>query len=95
VLLRFEDRGFAVTLPGHGVWLLAALDDEAAEALLWRALETVGSTDRPGIRWVTGDQDWAIAVLLRAGLRLKTSGALAVRGSPGPLRPYLPSPPFA
>ena len=95
VLLRLEDRGFVVTQPGHGVWLLAALDDEAATALLWRALALVGATDRPGIRWVTGDQDWAVSVLLRAGLRLKAAGALAVRGTPGPLRPYLPSPPFA
>jgi ribosomal protein S18 acetylase RimI-like enzyme len=95
VLLRFADRGFAVSQPGHGVWLLAALDDEAATALLWHALDLVGATNRPGIRWLTGDQDWAIEVLLRAGLRLRASGALCVRGAPGPLRPYLPSPPFA
>jgi len=95
VLLRFGDRGFAVSQPGHGVWLLAAMDDEAATALLWRALELVGATDRPGIRWITGEQDWAISVLLRAGLRLKAAGALAVRGDPGALRPFLPSPPFA
>jgi ribosomal protein S18 acetylase RimI-like enzyme len=95
VLLRFENRGFAVTQPGHGVWLLAARDDEAASALLWSALELVGDTERPNIRWVTGAQDWAVDVLLRAGLQLSPSGALGVRGSPGPLRPFLPSPPFA
>lgn len=95
VLLRFGDRGFAVSQHGHGVWLMVALDDEAATSLLWHALELVGASERPGIRWITGDQDWAIKLLLSAGLRLKNSGALCVRGAPGPLRPYLPSPPFA
>lgn len=37
----------------------------------------------------------AVAVLLGAGLQLTGHGALCVRGDPGPLRPYLPSAPFA
>jgi predicted N-acetyltransferase YhbS len=94
-LVRLGDRGFAVTSPGHGVWLLVARDEEAATALLWRALSLVGEADRPTVRWITAGQDWAIEVVLRAGLRLAPSGALCVRGQPGPLRPFLPSAPFA
>lgn len=93
-LLRLGDRGFAVAQPGQGVWLLAAHDEEAATALLWSALELGGDADRPSVRWITGGQDWAIEVVLRAGLRLSAYGALCVRGRPGPLRPFVPSAPF-
>jgi predicted N-acetyltransferase YhbS len=95
-LLRHGDRGFAVTLPGLAVWLLAARDPEAAQALLWCALELVGDVEEGHriARWITGGQDWAIEVLLRAGYPLAPGGALCVRGRPGPLHPYLPSPPF-
>jgi ribosomal protein S18 acetylase RimI-like enzyme len=96
-LLRHGDRGFAVVMPGMLVWLLAARDPEAAQALLWSALELVGDVGegRPTVRWIAGGQDWAIDVLLRAGFGLSPRGALCVRGRPGPLHPYLPSPPFA
>jgi ribosomal protein S18 acetylase RimI-like enzyme len=93
-LLTYRDRGFAVARPGHGVWMLVARDDEAASALLWSALELVGDAERP-VRWITAEQGWAVDVLVRAGLRLSADGALCVRGRPGPLRPFLPSPPFA
>jgi ribosomal protein S18 acetylase RimI-like enzyme len=94
-LLRLDDDGFALVFPGHGVWVLAARREPAATALLWHALELTGETDRPPLRWVTGAQGWAIDTALRAGLRLETYGALAVRGRPGPLHPYIPSGPFA
>jgi GNAT superfamily N-acetyltransferase len=94
-VMRFGDRGFVVAQPGHGVWLLAARDEEAATALLWAGLEVGGSSDRPCIRWITSGQDWAIAVAARARLRITAYGALAVRGRPGELRPFIPSPPFA
>lgn len=94
-LLRFGDRGFVVTYPGHGVWLLVARDHESARALLWSALEQLGDTGRPGIRWITGAQTWAIEVLLQAGMQLRPSGALCFRGSPGALQPFLPSGAFA
>jgi ribosomal protein S18 acetylase RimI-like enzyme len=93
-LLRLGDRGFAVALPGHGVWLLAARDDEAAKELLWAAL-AVADTERPVVRWITGEQQWAVEVLVQAGLRLVPYGALGVRGEPGTMRPFLPSGPFA
>ncbi|HUA48438.1 MAG TPA: GNAT family N-acetyltransferase [Solirubrobacteraceae bacterium] len=97
-LLRHGDRGFAVAMPMFAaVWLLVARDPEAAQALLWRALELVGGLggDRSTARWITGGQDWAIDVLLKAGYTLAPRGALCVRGRPGPLHPFLPSGPFA
>jgi hypothetical protein len=94
-LLRLADRGFAVASPIHGVWLLVARDDDAASALLWSALAAVGDCGRPPLRWITAQQQWAIDVALRAGLQLAAHGALCVRGRPGPLRPFLPSGPFA
>jgi ribosomal protein S18 acetylase RimI-like enzyme len=94
-LLRLGDRGFAVAQPPHGVWLLVARDDAAARSLLWTALALAGDAARPAIRWVTGAQDWAISVAVEAGLRLTATGALCVRGRPGPLRPFVPSGPFA
>ena len=72
-----------------------ARDDEAAAALLWGALELAGELERPCVRWITGEQEWAIRVVLEAGLRLSATGALCVRGSPGTLRPFVPSGPFA
>lgn len=95
LLLRLEQRGFAVVQPGYGVWLLVAREERTATALLWSALELAGAADRTAVRWITGGQDWAIRVLVRAGLRLSTAGALCVRGAPGPLHPFIPSGPFA
>ncbi len=92
-LWRLGDSGFAAAMPGHGLWLLAARDEDTATALLWQALELAGETE-PAIRWITGEQDWAINVALQAGLGLTAYGALGVRGHPGPLRPYIPSGPF-
>jgi hypothetical protein len=94
-LLRLGDRGFAVIFPGYGLWLLAARDDEAACALLWDALAIADDGDRPAVRWITSEQQWALDVVLRAGMGLTAYGALCVRGAPGPLRRYIPSGPFA
>ncbi|HTU87162.1 MAG TPA: GNAT family N-acetyltransferase [Solirubrobacteraceae bacterium] len=96
-VLRHGDRGFAVVAPGQLVWLLAARDSAVAQALLWSALELVGDVGegQPTVRWITGGQDWAIDILLKSGYALSSRGALCVRGGPGPLAPYLPSPPFA
>jgi ribosomal protein S18 acetylase RimI-like enzyme len=95
VLLRLGDEGFAVAMPGHGVWMLAARDEQAAQTLLWHGLELAGESERSALRWITGEQGWAVEVLLQAGFGLTAYGALAVRGRPGPLRPYIPSGPFA
>jgi hypothetical protein len=75
--------------------VLVARDEQAAVALLWSALDLAGESDRAGVRWITGEQDWAVEVVVRAGLRLSAHGALCVSGRPGPLRPFVPSGAFA
>jgi predicted N-acetyltransferase YhbS len=94
-LLRHGDRGFVVVNDRWGVWLLVACDDEAAATLLWAAIGEVSEADRPLVTWLTAEQQWAFEVLLAAGMRLTAYGALCVRGDPGPLRPFIPSGPFA
>jgi GNAT superfamily N-acetyltransferase len=94
-LVRLADRGFAVAKPGRGDGLLVARDEAAAAPLLWAALEIVADTERPAVRWISGEQAWAVQIVLRAGLQLAPYGALCVRGAPGPLCPFLPSAPFA
>jgi ribosomal protein S18 acetylase RimI-like enzyme len=95
-LLRLGDRGFTVVAPQWGrIWLLVALDDGAAADLMSGALRILADCDEVGVRWITGAQDWAVDVALRAGLALTVGGALGVRGAPGRLRAYIPSGPFA
>ncbi|HWE34834.1 MAG TPA: GNAT family N-acetyltransferase [Solirubrobacteraceae bacterium] len=94
-LLRHGDRGFVVVNELWGVWLLVARDDESAATLLWAAIGEVSESERPLVTWLTAEQQWAVDVLLAAGLRLSAYGAVCVRGDPGPLRPFIPSGPFA
>lgn len=94
-VLRLEDRGFVVTMPGRGIWALAARDEEAATALLWAGFDRLRDESQIGIGFVGGDQQWALEVFLAARLSFYTQGAIATRGAIGPLYPYIPSPPFA
>ena len=92
-LLRATNRGFAVVAAGGQVWALVARDEETASALLWSALALADGPTR--VRWITGAQQWAVDVVARARLPMVSYGALCVRGTPGPLAPFLPSSPFA
>ena len=92
-LLRIADRGFAAVNPEGLLWALVARDEDAAGALLWSALALAEGPAR--VRWITGTQQWAIDIVARAGMRLTAYGALCVRGTPGPLAPFLPNNSFA
>jgi GNAT superfamily N-acetyltransferase len=92
-VLRIADRGFAAVNAEGLLWALVARDEEAAGALLWSALALAEGPAR--VRWITGAQQWAIEIVARAGLRLAAYGALCVRGTPGPLAPFLPNNAFA
>jgi ribosomal protein S18 acetylase RimI-like enzyme len=94
-VLRLGDRGMVVALAEQGVWQLAARDEEAAAALLWSGLAALEDTVETPVRWVTGEQAWAVDVALRAGLRPRPFGALCARGATAPLHPFLPSGSFA
>jgi ribosomal protein S18 acetylase RimI-like enzyme len=94
-VLRYGERGFVVVSPRFArVWMLAARDEDAAAELLAAALARLAGAAEASIRWITGGQDWAVEVALKAGLRLRIGAAIGVRGSPGTLAPYLPSGPF-
>lgn len=88
---RPAGRGYAIEwkgVPG----IVAATDPDIAADLLWSCLaESTGETE---IRWITGQQNWAVSVALEAGLSLSPAGPICVRGELGPLTPYLPSGPF-
>lgn len=89
-LLAMEDRGYALVSDGT-VRLLAALDPEAAQALLRAALATVPAGGKAQVDWLGADQQWALPVVLDAGLELRPSSAVFRRGETGVFSPYLPS----
>jgi hypothetical protein len=89
-LLTLADRGYALHKGGR-VRLLAALDEEAARALLWAGLAASPPGATVDFDHIAAGQDWAVEVAIEARLDLSISGALFVRGDVGPLRPYLPS----
>lgn len=94
-LLVVEGRrgnGYAVVWEGSPA-LLAATATETAADLLWSCLaESDGA--KVEVHWITSAQNWAVPVVLEAGLSLSPAGPICVRGKLGPLTPYLPSGPF-
>jgi ribosomal protein S18 acetylase RimI-like enzyme len=87
-----EGCGYAVVLEGSPA-LLAATTPEAATDLLWSCLaESDG--DGVEVHWITDAQNWALPIVLMAGLSLSPAGPICVRGDLGRLTPYLPSGPF-
>jgi len=87
---RGAARGYALTRDGSP-WMVAATDPEVASELLWVSLAESEPGTEAEIRWITGRQTWAIRTVLAAGLSLQPDGPICVKGSPGPLWPYLPS----
>jgi hypothetical protein len=88
-LLAYPGRGYAAHV-GGAVKLLAALDDEAAAALLRTVLARTPDGTHADVDWLGAGQHWAIDVAVAAGLELRPGGAVCVRGQVGRLRPYLP-----
>lgn len=76
----------------------AAFDHDISDdpsAARWRdRLAYPLSTDPDGAFVAEGAQQWAIDVMVGAGLGLTGYGALCVRGHAGPLVPFIPSGPF-
>jgi len=87
-----EGSGYAIVWEGSPA-LLAATTPEAATDLLWSCLAESGGSDDE-VHWITDAQNWALPVVLGAGLSLSPAGPICVRGELGPLTPYLPSGPF-
>ena len=85
-----DGRGYVVEREGRVV-LLAARDEESAQALLWAGLAKSPPGGTVDFDFIAAGQDWAIDVALSAGLALSPNGAIFVRGELGPLAPYLPN----
>ena len=85
-----RDRGYAA-FQEEGIRLLGATDRETASELLWACLAASDPDGEMEVRWITAAQDWAVRVVLDAGLDLHLDGPICVKGNPGPLTPYLPS----
>jgi GNAT superfamily N-acetyltransferase len=69
---------------------IAARDDEAAAVLMRSVLARIPAGGTAEVDWITGTQQWAVDVAVGAGLELRPSGAVALRGEVGTFRPYLP-----
>ncbi len=94
-LLALADRGVAMLSEGRGIWGLAARDEEVAQALLIAGLHRSAGQTQARVGWLTAEQQWAIPLLLDAGLAVRAEGCLCVRGRPGTLRPFVPSGAYA
>lgn len=69
--------------------MVAAVDVPAARSLLLAALASGPPDQEVEVGWLSGDQQWAVDVVVAAGLELRLSGAIMVRGRPRPFLPYI------
>lgn len=89
-LLVHEDGGFLVNSAGT-VALIAAVNEDIAQDLLRAHLHAVGEDGKVEVDFLAAGQDWAVSVLLDAGVDLAPGGAIFTRGDVGPMAPYIPS----
>jgi GNAT superfamily N-acetyltransferase len=89
-LLLHDERGYAVVRDDR-VITLAARDSESATLVLRTMLAESPPGETVVVSWLTSAQQWAITELVRAGVALRPSGPVMVRGMDGPPSPYVPS----
>ena len=87
-------RGYAYVRDNGEVEAVAATSDEIATALLWRCLEHAVARDvEASVEHMNREQQWAVRVVIDAGLSLRPSGPVFWRGGSPPAS-YLPSGPW-
>ena len=89
---RRTGRGYALLWEGSPAIVAATTPEIAADLLRFCLAQSPDETVE--VRWITSAQNWAIPMVLEAGLSLSPAGPICVRGDLGPLTPYLPSGPF-
>jgi ribosomal protein S18 acetylase RimI-like enzyme len=89
-LMVLEGRGYVLARAAKPVFL-AAESEEAATDLLASCLSRAERDEFIEVNWLTAGQQWAIKVVLQAGLVLHPVGPVMIRGLPAPPRCYLPS----
>ena len=89
-LLLHDDQAYAVAKDDRIV-TLGARNEESAALVLRAMLAEAPAGETVEINWLTAGQQWAITVLIQAGVELQPYGPVMVRGMPGPPSPYIPS----
>jgi GNAT superfamily N-acetyltransferase len=89
-VLVHERGGVGVHRAGE-VKALAAHDDETAADLLRAALNGTPPGGSASVEFISAGHDWAVGVVLDAGMELLGGGAIMVRGELGTMAPYIPS----
>lgn len=87
-MLLVEGRGYAIARGSQPV-TLSAVDEAAARSLLAATLAGGPSDQHVEVGWLGDGQQWAIDLVVAAGLELRLSGAIMVRGLNRPPRPYI------
>jgi ribosomal protein S18 acetylase RimI-like enzyme len=89
-LLLVADQGYGVTMDDRVV-TLGAQQEESATLVLKAMLAEAPVGETIEINWLTSAQQWAIRVVVEAGIELLPFGPVMVRGMDGPPSPYIPS----
>jgi GNAT superfamily N-acetyltransferase len=89
-LLLHGDQAYAVAKDDRIV-TLGARTEESAALVLRTMLAEAPPGETVEINWLTAGQQWAIDVLIGAGVELQPYGPVMVRGMPAPPCPYIPS----
>ncbi len=89
-LLLHEDQAYAVAADDRIV-ALGARQAESARLVLRAMLAEAPPGETIEVNWLTSAQQWAIDVVVEAGIELQPQGPVMVRGMPGPPSPYIPS----
>jgi ribosomal protein S18 acetylase RimI-like enzyme len=89
LLLHAED-GYAVARDDRIV-VLGARDESSATLVLKAMLAETPAGEMIEINWLTSAQQWAVRVVVEAGIELQPYGPVMVRGMDGPPYPYIPS----
>ncbi len=89
-LLLHADQGYAVARDERVV-TLGARHEESASLVLRAMLAEAPAGETIEINWLTSAQQWAIRVVVEAGIELQPYGPVMVRGMDGPPNPYIPS----
>ena len=89
LLLHGQD-GYAVARDDRIV-VLGARDESSATLVLKAMLAEAPAGETIEINWLTSAQQWAVRVVVEAGIELQPYGPVMVRGMDGPPSPYIPS----
>ena len=89
-LLLHGDRGYAVA-KDERIVTLGARDEESASLVLRAMLAEAPAGETIEVNWLTSAQQWAIRVVVEAGIELQPYGPVMVRGMDRPPSPYIPS----